>query len=34
MLFQMSQGGGFGLPPGFLGRAIADQIPLFSSGWT
>lgn len=34
MLLQMGQGGGFSLPPGLLGRAVADQIPLFSSGWT
>ena len=32
MLFQVGQGGGFGLPPGLLGGAVADQIPLFSSG--
>lgn len=34
MLLQVGQGGGFGSLPGLLGRAVADQIPLFSSGWT
>ncbi len=34
MLLQVGQGGGFGPLPGLLGRTVADQIPLFSSGCT
>lgn len=34
MLFEVGAGAGFRLAPGLLGGAVADQIPLFSSGCT